>query len=81
MRIIQAIKSMLVICGLKSYTCAGFLFWAYFLLIIHGKTVKRKYKDQKNKFAESSKEEKYEKSCMRSSYIHNDTVSRKPIAQ
>jgi hypothetical protein len=34
-----------------------------------------------NTFAESSKEKKYEESCLRSSYIHNDHLSRKPIVQ
>jgi hypothetical protein len=34
-----------------------------------------------NTFAESSKEEKYEESCLRSSYFHNDHLSHKPIVQ
>jgi hypothetical protein len=35
----------------------------------------------KNKFAESSKDKKYEESCLRSSYFRDDHLSRKPIVQ
>ena len=35
----------------------------------------------KNTFAESSKEEKYEESCLRGSCSHNGHLSHKPIVQ
>ena len=35
----------------------------------------------RNTFAESSKEEKYEESCLRGSYSHNGHLSHKPIVQ
>jgi hypothetical protein len=81
MKSIQSKKCIFVRYDLISCTCIAVLFWACFLLNIHGNILKTGAQRLKSRFAESSKEKKYEENCLRSSYIHNDNVSRKPIAQ
>jgi hypothetical protein len=57
-----------------------FLMNKYCLVILWKHMEKRSIKI-KNKFAESSKDKKYEESCLRSYYFYNDYLSRKPIVQ
>src|SRR5664280_233988 len=69
------------------YICFDILFLCCFPLLgvilayYSWKHIEKRSIKIQNTFAESSKEGKYEESCLRCSYSHNDHLSRKPIVQ